>query len=335
MATLPRLTLTENQRDVLEKWSRGGSTPYRLVIRSQIVLLAAKGGSSRSIARRLHVNAITVARWRSRFLLLGIEGIRHDSPRLGSPPPVSEKIVRTILQKTLLERPNHAPRWSTRSLAREVGVSHSTVQRIWRAFDVRPPRSRLATLTRDLTFRPKLVDVVGVYVNPPHRAVAMSLREDDVHRPKGSSGKPHSRPLSTRAGEGSWVVDLIATLNLLERREPKGSAHRFLDREFLSFLHSVQGRRKRQEQIQLFAESTGSAPPVALTRWLHRHRQFSARVWVGNPSLQQIVAEWFGDASARRPTVEPLASLPGLRTAVERWTRDARDGPRPFAWTRK
>lgn len=335
MSKAPRLTLTEEQQQLLEKWSRGGSTPYRLVLRSQIVLLAAQGCSQRSTARRLRINPITVARWRSRFLLFGIEGIRHEAPRLGSPPPVSGRLVRTILRKTLFERPPHASRWSTRSLARAVGVSHSTVRRIWKAYDVRPPRSRVGMLARDLRFRPKSIDVVGVYVNPPQRAVAISLRNEDGPRPEQPTGG-HASPSPPHDRMGtSWMDDLTTTLNLLDHHELKGSAHRLVDREFLSFLHSVQERRQAREQIQLLAESAASAPPVPLTRWLQRHPEFSARVSVGNASLRQIVVDWFGDDSTRRPADNPPSSLPRLRTAVERWVHETSNGPRPFAWTRE
>lgn len=334
MVANPRLTLTEDQRKLLQKWSRGGSTPYRLVLRSRILLLVAQGRSDRSIARRLRVNPITVARWRSRFLLLGIEAIRVEAPRLGSPPPISEERVRTILHKTLFERPSPSGRWSTRSLAREVGVSHSTVRRIWKSYDVRPPRSRIAALVRNSRFRPKAIDVVGVYVNPPQRVVAISLKDDatkDSVKPTGRHGRNSSSPVPSR---GSWMGDLITTLGLLEGHELKASASRLLDQEFLSFLGSVLKQRHRHEQIQLLAGASGPSQPAPLTRWLRRHPEFRARVEVGKAPLRQMVVDWLGDASAPRATDFPPASLPGLRRAVERWVREPGGTPRPFAWTR-
>lgn len=328
------MVLTEDQQKLLAKWSRGGSTPYRLVMRSKIVLLAAEGCSGRSIARQLHVNPITVARWRSRFLLFGVDGLRHEAPRLGSPPPVSEELVQAILHKTLFERPRRASRWSTRSLGRAVGVSHSTVRRIWKAHGVSPSRSRVATLARDTRFLPMSIDLVGVYVNPPHRAVALSLRNDEAPRPEGpveGPAPPVSRPV--RIGK-SWVVDLATTLNLLDDHEFKGSSRRLLEREWLSFLESVHERRQSKEQIQVLAESIGPAIHRPLNRWLQRHPEFSARVREGNTSLRQIVVEWLGETSTHGPADTPPASLPGLRTAVERWVRETADEPRPFAWTR-
>jgi transposase len=325
------LALTQDQQTLLEKWSRGGSTPYRLVKRSQIVLLAARGDSNRAIAQRLRLNPITVARWRSRFLLLGVEGIRHDAPRLGSPPPVPRELVQRILHKTLFERPSATSRWSTRTLGRAVGVSHSTVRRIWGAHGIHPPRSRVGALAQDSRFHPKSIDVVGVYVNPPQRAMALSLRDADQSKALARGG-PSSRAASSGR---SWMVDLVTTLNLLDQPDLKGSAHRLLDQEFLSFLHSIHELRQATERIELLAESAGPVPPASLARWVRRHPEFSARVEVGSASLRQIVVEWFGDPSACHPADQPPASLPGLRTAVEEWSRETNKEPRPFAWTRK
>jgi transcriptional regulator with XRE-family HTH domain len=335
MPRVHRLALGIGQQELLERWSRGGSTPYRLVMRSQIILLAAAGYSNRNVARLLRINPITVARWRSRFLLLGIEGIRHDAPRLGSPPPVSEALVRTILSKTLYERPPNQSRWSTRSLARAVGVSHSTVRRIWKAHNVRPPRSRVARLALTANSRWKAIDLVGVYVNPPQRAVAISFLDNN----RSGSRSPEPR-LSPTVPNGSpngrgWILDLVTTLDLLEKKEPKGSAHRLLDQEFLSFLHTVLERRRGQEQIHLLTESDGGTGPSALTRWLQRHPEFSARVQTRNAPLPQTVVEWLGDVSTQRPTREAPESLSQLRTAVEQWVRDTSNGPRPFAWTKE
>jgi transposase len=334
MARAPRVTLIESQRELLERWSRGGATPYRLVVRSRIVLLASLGHSNRKIAAQLGINPITVSRWRSRFLVLGVEGIRRDAPRLGSPPRVSDPLVREILRRTRDERPMPTGRWSTRSLARAVGVSHSTVRRVWQANHVRRVRSRVATIARDPRYRRKSIDVVGLYVNPPRRALALSLRDDDP-RPRGSAS-PQAPPGSRSSQRGRpWIADLVATLDLLDNRELKGSSHRLVEPEFLSFLRSVRERRRGPEQIQLLAESADGGAAAPLTRWLQRHPEFSATAQVGAAPLRRMVVEWFGDASVRLPSDTVPESLQGLRTAVERWARETRDEPRPFAWTRR
>jgi transposase-like protein len=315
--------LTDEQRAQLERWSRGGATPFRLVVRSQIVLLAADGHSNRSIARELHTNPITVARWRSRFGLLGLEGIRTEAPRSGSPPPIPKEVIRTILYKTLHERPKGRSHWSTRALARVVGVSHSTVRRVWKTFGIRPNRSRVARLAEESTYRPQRLDVVGVYVNPPQRAIAISFGDEPTKRSPPLN--PTSRP---------WLKDLVTTLNLLDRNPPVHSSQRYVDQEFLTFLRSIDERRSKDESIHLLAESEDSTPSRALTRWLSRHPQVLAQVHAGSAPWRDLVLEWIREVSASRPSDAPPISLPSLRTALERWAREHAESPAHFAWTK-
>jgi transposase len=335
MPRVARLSLSERQRAVLEKWSRGGSTPYRLVVRSRIILLASQGYSDRRIARRLRINPITVARWRSRFLVLGTEGIRREAPRLGSPPRIPSELVRTIVKKTLHEQPSASARWSTRSLARSVGVSHSTVHRIWKAYDVRPPRSRGGDTTRISQLRPRSIDVIGLYVNPPQRALAFSLRKEvggPTESPEPLAGRPAPRPEANRR---SWMTSLLRTLTLLEDRSPKGSPVRYVDPEFLSFLQSVRTRRRGRERIMLLTDSASSRSSASLGRWLRRHPEFFLHLPDGKGPLREIVAEWLENGPPFPPSNATPGSLPGLRTAVERWVRETGVEPRPFAWTRE
>jgi transposase len=323
MRNAPRILLTDGQRAQLERWSRGGATPYRLVVRSQIVLLAADGHSDRSIARLLHANPITIARWRSRFSLLGLEGIRTEAPRSGSPPPIPKEVVRAILAKTIHERPKGRAHWSTRALAREVGVSHSTVRRVWKRYGIRPNRSRVARLIEGSTYRPQRLDVVGLYVNPPQRAIAISFGHESP-RPSVPADPP-GRP---------WLADLVTTLNLLDHHPPVRSSHRYLNQEFLTFLRSVQESRSRDESIHLFAESEGDGLSPALMRWLSRHPQVSARVHAGTEPWKELVLDWFREVSESRSTDSPPESLPRLRTALERWMRENGESAPHFAWTK-
>lgn len=333
MPRIPPIVLSEEQRAQIEKWSRGGSTPYRLVMRARIVMMAASGHSNREIARLLSTNPITVARWRSRFVLLGLDGIRSEAPRNGSPPPVSEEVVRRVIAKTLNEHPEDRQHWSTRSLAREVGVSHSTVRRIWKSYGIRPNRSRLALLAQDQRFRPKNVDLLGVYVNPPQRAVAISLSESPPPRP----GRPRDSP--ERASEaparpaGPWMQQLVTTLNLLDGQESVRSSKRHVDQEFLTFLRSVQERRSAGDRIVLLTEASGPTLSPQLSRWLNRHPQVSTELCAGTESWKLKVVESIRDAAANRLAATAPRGLPKLLTAVDRWKRVSDSMGRPFAWT--
>ncbi len=334
MGTTGRFRLGDRQREILERWSRGGSTPYRLVVRSRIVLMAARGFSNRRIARRLRINPITVSRWKARFRLLGPDGLRREAPRLGSPPRIPGETVRRIVERTLYDRPRNGGTWSTRTLARAVGVSHSTVRRVWKSHDIRPPRSPSAVLARDLRYRPLAIDVVGLYVNPPQRALALGVRD----APRGnleSVRRPSRASPSVRVRSGaSGVPHLLSTLTLLDTGGALGTAVRHQDQEFLSFLHIVRERRQGRERIVLLADSEPPATSVPLARWVRRHPEFTAHLPEEETPLREVVAEWLQSGAFRRPPSGSLESLPGLRAAVERWVRDSRSEPGPFAWTR-
>jgi transposase len=328
------VVLSSEQHSQLDRWSRGGSTPYRLVIRSRIVLLASFGYSNREIARILNTNPITVARWRSRFALLGVEGIRKEAPRNGSPPPVSEEVVRRVIYKTMRERPRNRLHWSTRSLAREVGVSHSTVRRIWKSHGIRPNRSRVAELAENSPFRPKQIDLVGVYVNPPQRAAVISFGERLPTFREGPNLRPEEES-QVDVGVGSpWMAELVTTLNLLDRRGPLHSSRRHINQEFLSFLRLVHDRRTGGERMVLLAEANGSVLSPQLVHWLHRHPQVSTELCLDSESWKRTVLKSIQNGTETHETESPPGGLQGFLSAAARWREESDDGRRPFAWSK-
>jgi len=322
---------TEKQLSRLRVWSHGGSTPYRLVIRSRIVLLASQGRSNREIARTLHTTPITVARWRSRFILFGTEGIRTDAPRVGSPPPIADEVARRILQKTLHERPRGRQRWSTRSLARETGVSHTTVRLIWKRHGIRPDRSWATLLARDPLFGPKKVDLVGVYHNPPRRAVALSFG-DARTASKSARRPPAETARSTERVESRWMSDLLATLTSLEGHHLVSTTQRYREQELLSFLQSIHERRNGSVKVVLQTEPDGPTLSPSLIQWLRRHPRVSHEVANGSESWKQKVVTSIWEASEGRTQKPAPSGLPNLVNAVARWERDGADHPGPFAW---
>lgn len=334
MVCVPRalaVVPTEKQRTQLVRWSHGGSTPYRLVIRSRIVLLAAQGRTNREIAQTLRTSPITVARWRSRFVLFGTDGIRTEAPRVGSPPPVPLEVVRRVLQKTLHERPPGRQRWSTRSLARETGLSHTTVRRIWKRYDVRPDRSWATLLARDPLFGPKKVDLVGVYLNPPRRAVALSFETGSFARTANKGPRSNTLASPTKS-ESRWITDLVTTLNYLDGQEPPSTSRRCMDQEFLSFLRSVQQRRLGNVKVVLLAGPNGPSLSPSLLQWLRRHPQVSHETAAEAESWKRKVVTSIWEASDGRSQKAAPSGLPNLLNAVARWKREGEERPRPFAW---
>lgn len=328
------LALDEKQRSLLERWSRGGSTPYRIVMRARIVLLSSQGCSIHEVARRLRTNPITVARWRSRFELLGVEGIRREAPRSGSPPPVPDSITRKVVFTTLYVRPPGRARWSTRSLARAIGVSHTTVRRIWKGHGLGPHRSRLALLTQDPRLRPRAADLVGVYVNPPHRAVALGFGDSSPAAPAARRGSgPEESGSSSRASR-PWIADLAATLNLLDQSEPIRTTRRYSEQEFLAFLRTVREGHAGPEKVVLLGPESGPALSPPLEQWLRRHPQVSTEVCTGTEQWKQKVVDSIRGNEEGRLRRPPLAGVTSFLTAVNEWQREGSGRVRPFAWTR-
>src|SRR5580658_9807473 len=171
MRVAAAITVTPEESRQLLTWSRGRSTPHRLVDRARIVLAAAEGKTNDQIAIELQVHRRTVGLWRRRFALLRLAGIEQDAPRTGRRPRLDREAVEGIVAKTLHTKPRGETHWSTRSLAREVGVHHTTVHRIWRLHGLKPHLTQSFKLSQDKRFEEKLMDVVGLYMNPPERSV--------------------------------------------------------------------------------------------------------------------------------------------------------------------
>ena len=177
MKIAPAIVLSEGERRTLTKWSHGRSTPARLVLRAKIILAAAEGKTNETIAAELGTSRPTVGRWRSRFARLRLAGIEKDASRPGRKPTLSAKTVTRILQKTTQEKPANATHWSTRSMAKAVGVSKDAVRRIWAAHGLKPHLVRTFKLSNDPHFEEKLLDVVGLYLDPPEHALVLCADE--------------------------------------------------------------------------------------------------------------------------------------------------------------
>jgi len=177
MRIAPEVTLTDEQRTILNRWARGRSTPARLVRRARIILLAAQGTENIEIAEELGVERTIVGRWRRRFVEKGLAGIEKDAPRGGRPATKRNEVARSIIEYTTQRKPADATHWSTNTLARELGVSQSMVSRVWRANGLKPHLVRTFKVSNDPQFVEKLTDIVGLYLNPPEGALVLCMDE--------------------------------------------------------------------------------------------------------------------------------------------------------------
>lgn len=334
MSGRPRpLSLDAAQRAKLARWSRSRRVPFRLVIRSRIVLLSADGRSARSIARELKVSPATVACWRSRFELLGIDGISRDAPRFNSRRALPRGLRTLILRRSVEERPAGRRFWSSRALAESVGVSHTTVLRIWRAQRDRRYRTPIAAIAHDPRFQPRALDLSGVFLDVPRAAVVLTDRMR-LPRAVGSRRTPSDAPASplapgTSAPAATEFVRLVERLEHVPAGRSGGHASRL---EFLAFLGSASERPTRGTRTHILLSDPDDATRAALARWSSAAPEARIVESVGSIPLHEFVERWLADRRrVSRSRLEP-ADLPPFRRAVDRWASEPDPGSRPFAW---
>lgn len=281
------------------------------------------------------MSPLTVARWRSRFALLGLAGIRRDAPRIGSRRALADSTEREILTRTIEGRSVEGRTWSSRSLARAVGVSHSTVLRTWRAHGLRPSETTLGSLARDSRYRTGTLEVLGVYVGSDRKALVVG----ELAGRRGSREVPSlPRRRATRADTSEWLtvqptqpMELFRLLHLLETPRESTLPRRLSRVEFLAFLDSVSFARSRGQRIHVIASWLDPSLPSTVRTWgKHRSIDFPHSAEVA--SLQAQWAAWLEERYPGTRAQLLLPELPRLRQAVDRWRSDPDFRVRPFAW---
>lgn len=277
---------------------------------------------------------MTVTRWLRRFALLGPSGLLRDAPRSTPRRPLPDATIRSIVSKSFEPPPGRGRYWSTRMLAREVGVSHATVRRVWLRFGIRPHSSRIVQLSQGGGRFARTIDVSGMFFDPPRWAVILCLSPTG---PRGSR-----RPLRTalarnpaRAGDSAsgQLSDIAEFVTLMRHRYPGGSWRTLVDQEFRAFLGRVAECRRPEERILLV---TGPDPPSTSTtsRWLEAHPMISWAVLSDPGSLARSTASWIEKSGRPRPLESGLPSLPQLRHEVRNWADLSGSPLGPFAWLR-
>jgi transposase/DNA-binding CsgD family transcriptional regulator len=338
MRVAPTIVLAPEERQVLAQWSRGRSTEQRLVLRSKIILRAAVGKASKDIAKELDVNPITVGLWRSRFALLRIEGIRKDAPR-GSPPPVPPEMVEKIVHTTLHVKPRGETHWSTRTLGDHLGVSHMTVHRIWKARHLQPHRVQSFEISHDPKFEEKLVDVVGLYVNPPERAIVFSVDEKPQMQalertqtviPLGGNfpeGRPHEY-------KRNGTIDLFAALEILTGDVVVEFHRRHRHQEFLLFLGTLDREAAKGYEVHVIMDNLSAHLTEEVEHWLHRHPRFRLHLTPTHASWLNAVEGWFSKLEKKRLQRGSFRSVPELIRAVKEYVAVHNETAMPFTWTK-
>jgi transposase len=329
------LILDSRQQSELRRLVGADSTPQALAFRAQLILDAAAGADNAEIARRRHTSHVTVGLWRGRFLKDGLGGLA-DRKRSGRPARLDPKAVEAVLTSVVQPPPGRA-RWSVRSMARHVGVSKTRVQQLWSRNDLKPHRTRTFKLSRDPHFEAKFWDVIGLYLDPPQKALVLCCDEKsqcqalERTQPGLPLGVGHVRTRThdyTRHG----TVTLFAALNYLDGKILSQTAPRHTHREWLSFLKRIDTQTPAGLAVHLIIDNYATHKHPKVRAWLGKHPRFALHFTPTSSSWMNLVERFFRDLTEDVVREGSFASVPELVKAIETYLAGRNLQPKPYRW---
>jgi transposase len=330
------ITLSEGERGQLEQWSRRRTTAQALAVRSRIVLAAAEGESNQAIAERLRVSRPTVTRWRRRFAEGRVDGLL-DEPRPGRPRTVTDDQVERLVTQTLETTPRDATHWSTRSMAAHLGLSQSTVSRVWRAFGLQPHRVEDWKLSKDPLFVEKVRDVVGLYLDPPERALVLCVDEKSQIQAVDRTQPvlpmlPGTPQRATHDYRRHGTSSLYAALDLASGKVI-GSLHaRHRAIEFKKFLQRLDREVPPELDVHLVLDNASTHKTATIQRWLLAHPRFVLHFTPTGSSWLNLVERWFAELTTKLLQRSTHRSTRQLNADIRAWMESWNENPRPFVW---
>jgi transposase len=338
ISTAVWIELSADERAQLESWARRRNSAQALAQRSRIVLLAAEGLKNTEIAARLGVHRPMVTKWRNRFAEHRLDGLT-DEPRPGQPRKITDEKVEEVIVKTLETTPKDATHWSTRSMAREVGLNQSAVLRIWKAFGLQPHRQDTWKLSKDPQFVAKVRDVVGLYLNPPERAVVLCVDEKSQIQALDRTAPilpmlPGTPQRATHDYKRSGTSSLYAALDLTTGNVI-GSLHsRHRAIEFKKFLQTLDKEVPAELDVHLVLDNSSTHKTPAIKKWLTAHPRFVLHFTPTSASWLNLVERWFSELTSKLLRRGAHKSVRQLNSDIRAWIQTWNDDPRPYVWTK-
>ena len=332
------IVLSPEEEATIDAWARSRSIPVRQVQRAQIIQMAAVGVENQEIAALLHISRPTVQLWRDRFLALRLDGLVKDAPRPGRIPEISEAQVRAIVEATLHMKPANATHWSVRTMAASQGVSPATVQRIWNRHNLKPHLTKTFKLSRDKRFVEKLHDIVGLYLNPPDRALVLCVDEKSQIQAldRTQPGLPLKKGrcgTRTHDYKRNGTTTLFAALSLLDGHVIGDCMPRHRNQEFIRFLKKIYAETPADLDLHLIVDNYGSHKHDNVTRWLARHPRFHLHFTPTSSSWLNLVERWFGELTSKRIRRGSFESVPELVATITDYVQRSNQNPHIFVWT--
>jgi transposase len=337
-AQAPVVVITPEQRQVLDQWVRRPTSAQALALRARIVLRLAEEHSSLSVARQMQVHIQTVSKWRERFGSRGVDGLL-DEPRPGQPRKITDAHVEAVIARTLESTPSDATHWSTRSMAQATGLNQTAISRIWRAFALQPHRSENFKLSKDPLFIDKVRDIVGLYLNPPERALVLCVDEkSQIQALERTSPLLPMRPGQAERRAHDYLrhgtTSLFAALDAKTGNVIGQTHRRHRSEEFRKFLDTIEKNVPEQLDVHLVMDNYATHKTDTIQRWLLKRPRFHVHFTPTSASWLNLVERWFAaltDKQLRRKSFRSTRELEAaIRTYLDRYNAKAK----PFVWTK-
>jgi transposase len=335
---LAPIQVSHADREVLERWSRRPKTAQALAQRARIVLCCAEGKPNGEVASELGITRQTVGKWRGRFLEGGVDGLL-DEPRPGAPRTLTDTDVERVLTFTLETTPEDATHWSTRSMARRSGLSQSAISRIWRAFALQPHRTETFKLSRDPLFIEKVRDIVGLYLDPPDKALVLCVDEkSQIQALDRSQPLLPMRPGQIERRTHDYVrhgtTSLFAALDVKTGGIIADCQRRHRSIEFRKFLNRVDMEVPPELEVHLILDNYGTHKTELIKRWLAKRPRFHLHFTPTGASWLNLVERWFAALTEKQLRRGVHRSTRELEEAIYRYIDHGNRDPRPFIWTK-
>ncbi len=335
---LAQLVLTDTEHALLDQWARRRTTAQALAQRARIVLACADGRSNSQVAADQQVSRPTVGRWRQRFVERRCDGLL-DEPKPGAPRRITDADVERVLTTTLEHTPRDATHWSTRSLAKQCGLSQTAVARIWKAVALQPHRSETFKLSRDPLFIEKVRDIVGLYLNPPDRALVLCVDEKSQIQALDRTApllpmRPGQVERRTHDDVRHDTTSLFAALDAKTGMVLGRCFRRHRSQEFRRFLDLIDDRVPARLAVHLILDNYGTHKTPLIRRWLAKRPRFHLHFTPTSSSWLNLVERWFVELERKQIKRGAHRSVPALERAIYDYLEVTGEDPRPSVWTK-
>jgi transposase len=333
---LAPLSVTSEERESLERWSRRPKTGQALAQRARLILESASGKSNTEVARRLRITKQMVGKWRTRFLEKRLDGLL-DEPRPGTPRRLSDVEVERVLTMTLESTPKNATHWSTRSLAAACGLSRSSVHRVWQAFALAPHRSETFKLSRDPLFIDKVRDIVGLYLDPPDKALVLCVDEKSQIQALDRSQpilpmRPGQAERRAHDYKRNGTTSLFAALDTKTGKVIGQLHRRHRSLEFRKFLDQIDAAVPAGFAVHLILDNYGTHKTASIQRWLLKRPRFQLHFTPTGASWLNLVERWFALLTEQQLRRGIFRSTRNLETTIRSYIDSHNEQPKPFVW---